>query len=42
MEAETKGSGADLAKLKEEGIEPSIQLREVFAQRRQKRSVSKE
>jgi len=42
VEAETKGTGADLAKLKEEGIESSIQLREIFAQRHQKRSVSKE
>lgn len=37
LEAETKGSGADVAKLKEEGIEPSVQLGQVFAQRRQKR-----
>ncbi len=29
FEAESGGSGADLAKLEEEGIEPSIQLREV-------------
>jgi len=32
-EAESGGTGADLAKLKEEGIEPSIQLREVFTQK---------
>jgi len=37
-EVETKGSGADLAKLEEEGIEPSIQLREVFTQKGQRRS----
>ena len=33
LEAEAGGTGADLAKLEEEGIEPSIQLKEVFAQR---------
>ena len=33
LEVETGGSGADLTKLKEEGIEPSIQLREVFSQK---------
>jgi DNA primase len=33
LEAEVEGAGADLAKLKEEGIEPSIQLGEVFAQK---------
>ena len=33
LEAESGGTGADLAKLEEEGIEPSIQLREVFAQK---------
>ena len=37
-EVETKGSGADLAKLKEEGIEPSIQLREVFTQKGQRKT----
>ncbi len=31
--AETEGSGADLTRLKKEGIEPSIQLKEVFAQK---------
>ena len=31
--AEAEGSGADLARLKEEGIEPSIQLKEVFARK---------
>jgi len=36
LEAESSGTGADLAKLKEEGIEPSIQLGEVFAQKSQK------
>ncbi|MFC1864517.1 DNA primase [Chloroflexota bacterium] len=33
LEAEMGGTGADLAKLEEEGIEPSIQLREVFTQK---------
>ncbi len=33
LEAEAGGTGADLAKLEEEGIEPSIQLREVFTQK---------
>ena len=33
LEAELGGYGADLAKLEEEGIEASIQLREVFAQK---------
>jgi len=33
LEVELGGTGADLAKLKEEGIEPSIQLREVFTQK---------
>jgi len=37
-EAESGGSGADLAKLEEEGIENSIQLREVFAQKSRRRS----
>jgi DNA primase len=33
LEVESGGTGADLAKLEEEGIEPSIQLREIFAQK---------
>ncbi len=33
LEAESGGSGADLAKLEEEGIETAIQLREVFTQK---------
>jgi len=33
LEAEAGGAGADLAKLKEEGIEPSIRLGEVFTQK---------
>ena len=41
LEAESGGTAAELAKLEEQGIEPSVQLREVFAQRRQKRTVSK-
>jgi len=32
-EVETKGSGADLAKLKEEGIEPSVQIGEIDTKR---------
>ena len=36
--AESEGAGADLAKLEEEGIEPSVQLREVFAQKIHERS----
>ena len=38
LEAETKGAGADLAKLEEQGIEVSVQLGEVFTQRGQKRT----
>ena len=41
LEAESSGTGADLAKLKEEGIEPSIQLGEVFAQKSRTRSGAK-
>ncbi|MFC1988189.1 hypothetical protein ACFLVH_06630, partial [Chloroflexota bacterium] len=33
LEAEAGGTGADLAKLEEEGMEPSIQLREIFTQK---------
>jgi DNA primase len=33
LEAEARGSGADLIKLKEEGIEVSVQLGEVFTQK---------
>ena len=36
LEAEAGGAGADLAKLKEEGIEPSIRLGEVFTQKARK------
>ena len=35
--AESEGTGADLAKLEEEGIEPSLQLRETFIQARRGR-----
>ena len=42
QEAESKGTTAELAKLEEQGIEVSIQLREIFMQKRQRRSVSKE
>ena len=38
LEAESGGIGADLAKLEQEGIEPSIQLRDIFTQERQRRS----
>jgi DNA primase len=38
LEAEVKGTGADLVKLEAEGIEPSIQLKEVFAQKSRRRS----
>ncbi|MFC1940566.1 DNA primase [Chloroflexota bacterium] len=38
LEAESGGTGADLAKLEEEGIEPSIQLREVFRSKGQSSS----
>lgn len=41
LEAEIKGAEAALAKLEEEGIEPSQQLKEVFAQRGQRRSESR-
>jgi DNA primase len=37
FEAETGGTGADLARLEKEGIEASIRLGEVFAHRNQKR-----
>jgi hypothetical protein len=33
METETGGAGAALARLKEEGIETSIQLKDVFARK---------
>ena len=33
LEAESGGTGADLAKLEEEGIETAVQLREVFTQK---------
>ncbi len=36
-EAESKGSGADLARLEEAGIETAVQLKEIFAQRNQRR-----
>ncbi len=38
FEAESSGPGADLAKLEAEGIEPSVQLKEVFAQKGRRRS----
>jgi DNA primase len=36
LEVELKGAGADIARLEEEGIEPAIQLKEVFSQKRGK------
>ncbi|MFC2001501.1 DNA primase [Chloroflexota bacterium] len=36
LEVETGGTGADLAKLEEQGIEPSVQLREIFIQKSQR------
>jgi len=41
QEAETGGAGADLSKLEEEGIESSIQLKEVFSQKSQRRTGSR-
>lgn len=41
LEAETGGTGADLAKLEAEGIEPSIKLKEIFIQRNQRRLESR-
>ncbi|MBA7653307.1 hypothetical protein ES703_61155 [subsurface metagenome] len=41
-EAESGGTAAELAKLEEQGIEVSIQLGEVFAQKGQRRSGAKE
>jgi len=40
-EAESRGTGADLTKLKEEGIEPSVQLKQIFAQKGQRKSETK-
>jgi len=42
LEAEAGGTAAELAKLEEQGIEVSIQLGEVFTQKRRGRSVAKE
>lgn len=36
FEAESKGTGADLAKLKEEGVETAVQLRIIHQQKRQR------
>ena len=36
LEAESGGAGADLTKIQEEGMEPAIQLGEVFIQKRRK------
>jgi len=41
LEAESGGSAAELAKLEEQGIESSIQLKEVHAQKNQMRSGAK-
>ncbi|MBA7614234.1 DNA primase [subsurface metagenome] len=40
-EAESGGTGADLTKLKEEGIEPSVQLREIFTEKGRRRSETR-
>ncbi len=40
-EAESGGTGADLAKLEKEGIEPSVQLREIFTKKGQRRSETR-
>jgi DNA primase len=40
-EAESRGTGADLAKLEEEGIEPSVQLKQIFAQKGRRRSETR-
>ncbi len=40
-EAESGGAGADLAKLEEEGIEPSVQLREAFTRKSQSNPARK-
>jgi len=37
LEVELRGAGADLVKLEEEGIEPAMQLREIYSLRKQKR-----
>ena len=42
LEAEAGGTAAELAKLEEQGIEVSIQLGEVFTQKKLMRSVAKE
>jgi len=41
LEAESGGTNAELAKLQEQGIETSIQLGEVFAQKGQRRSETR-
>jgi DNA primase len=40
MEAETGGTGADITKLQEEGMEPSTKLRELDARKNRKRNPS--
>ncbi len=40
-EAESGGTGADLTKLKEEGIEPSVQLREIFTEKGRRKSETR-
>ena len=40
-EAESGGTGADLTKLEEEGIEPSVQLKQIFAQKGQRKSETR-
>jgi len=41
LEAESGGTGAELAKLEEEGIESSVQLKQIFAQKGQRRSETR-
>ncbi len=41
LEAESAGPGADLVKLEEQGIEPSIKLKEAFTQKTRKRETGK-
>ena len=42
FEAESGGAGADLARLEEAGIEPSIQLKEIYSQKARRRPERKE
>jgi len=42
LEAQSGGSNAELAKLEEQGIEPSIQLKEIFAQKKKRKLGARE